>query len=76
MQQIHLDAFCQLLRLPMDQQGRYVWDPCDFGFQITRRRNYFRNFDDVEEIELPARVFGHEFRPLVDQSGNNIPFAP
>ena len=76
MQQIHLDAFCQLLRLPMDQQGRYVWDPCDFFFQITRRRNYFRNFDDVEEIGLPAWVFGHEFGPLVDQSGNNIPFAP
>ena len=49
MQQIHLDAFCRLLRLPPDQHGRYVWDPCDFGFQITRRRNYFRNFDDVED---------------------------
>ena len=76
MQQIHLGAFCRLLRLPPDQHGRYVWGPCDFGFQITRRRNYFRNFDDVEEIELPAQVFGQEFGPLVDQSGNNIPFAP
>ena len=76
MQQIHLDAFCRLLRLPPDQHGRYVWDPCDFGFQITRRRSYFRNFDDVEEIELPAQIFGQEFGPLVDQSGNNIPFAP
>ena len=48
-----LDAFCQLLRLPMDQHGRYVWDSCDFGFQITRWRNYFRNFDDVDEIGVP-----------------------
>ena len=48
-----LDAFCQLLRLPMDQHGHYVWDPCHFGFQITRWRNYFRNFDDVDEIGVP-----------------------
>ena len=76
MLQIHLDAFCQLLRLPVDQHGRYVWDPCDFGFQVTRRRNYFRNFDDVEEIGMPTRVFGPEFGPLIDQSRNCIPFAP
>ena len=37
MLQIHLDAFCQLLRLPIDHH-----DPCDFGFQVTRRRNYHR----------------------------------
>ena len=44
MLQIHLDAFCQLLRIPADHHGRYVWDPCDFGFEVTRKRNYFRNF--------------------------------
>ena len=76
MLQIHMDAFCQLLRLPVDHHGRYVWDPCDFGFQVTRRRNYFRNFDDVEEIGIPTRVFGPEFGPLIDQSGNCLPFAP
>ena len=76
MLQIHLDAFCQLLRLPVDHHGRYVWDPCDFGFQVTRRRNYFRNFDDIEEIGIPTRVFGPEFGPSIDQSGNCLPFAP
>ena len=76
MLQIHLDAFCQLLGLPLDQHGRYVWDPWDFGFQITRRRNFFRNYDDIEDIELPMLVFGQDFGPLVDQSGNNISFAP
>ncbi len=76
MLQIHLDAFCRLLGLPPDQHGRYVWDPCDFGFQITRRRNYFRNFDDIEDSEFPTQVFGQEFGPLIDQYGNNIPFAP
>ena len=76
MLQIHLDAFCRLLGLPVDQKGRYVWDPWDFGFQITRRRNYFRNFDDTEEIGSPTQVFDHNYGPLVDQSGNNVPFAP
>ena len=76
MLQIHLDAFCQLLGLPLDQHGRYIWDPWGFGFQITRKRNFFRNYDDVEEIEFPTLVFDHVFGPLVDQSGNNVPFAP
>ena len=76
MLQIHLDAFCRLLGLPLDQRGRYVWDPWDFGFQITRRRNYFRNFDDTEDIEPPMLVFDQNFGPLVDQSGNNVSFAP
>ena len=74
--EIHLDAFCQLLGLPLDQHGRYVWDPWDFGFQITRRRNFFRNYDDIEDIELPILVFGQDFGPLVDQRGNNVSFAP
>ena len=76
MLQIHLDAFCQLLRIPVDYHGRYVWDPCDFGFEVTRRRNYFRNFDDIEEIGIPTRVFESEIGPLIDQAGKCIPFAP
>ena len=76
MLQIHLDAFCQLLRIPVDYHGRYVWDPCDFGFEVTRRRNYFRNFDDIEEIGIPTRVFESEVGPLIDQAGKCTPFAP
>ena len=76
MLQIHLDAFCQLLRIPVDYHGRYVWDPCDFGFEVTRRRNYFRNFDDIEEIGIPTRVLESEVGPLIDQAGKCIPFAP
>ena len=73
---IHLEAFCRLLGLPVEKKGKYVWDPCEFGFQITRKRNYFRNFDDVEEIDPPAQVFGHNYGPLVDQCGHSVPFAP
>ncbi len=78
MLQIHFDAFYQyqLLGLPLDHQGRSVWDPWDFGFQITRRRNFFRNFDDIEDMEPPTLVFGRTLGLLVDQNGNNVPFAP
>ena len=76
MLQIHLDAFCQLLRIPADYHGRYVWDPCEFGFEVTRKRNYFRNFDDIEEIGIPTRVFESEVGPLIDQAGKCTPFAP
>ena len=76
MLQIHLDVFCQLLRIPADYHGRYVWDPCDFGFEVTRKRNYFRNFDDIEEIGIPTRVFESEVGPLIDQAGKCTPFAP
>ena len=30
MLQIHLDACCKLLGLPIDLHGRYIWDPWDF----------------------------------------------
>ena len=47
----------------------------DFGFEVTRKRNYFRNFDDIEEIGIPTRVFESEFGPLIDQAGKCTPFA-
>ena len=56
--QTHLDAFCQL---------GYLW--INMAFQITRRTNYFRNFDGRS---VCPRVFGPEFGPLIDQSGNPI----
>ena len=76
MLQIHLDAFCRLLSLHGDPQSSYVWDPWDLVFQITGKRNYFRNFDDTEEIVSPLQVFDHKYGPLVDLGGNCVPFAP
>ena len=38
MLQIHLDAFCRLLGLPVDQKRRYGWDPWDFGGCWTAKR--------------------------------------
>ena len=77
MLRIHFDAFCKLLGLPSDQYERYVWDPHSFGYQVTRKRNFFRNYDDAEEIEQPMPVFDDRYGPyLVDRDGQALPFAP
>ena len=73
---IHFDAFCELLGLPSDQYEGYVWDRHSYGHQVTRKRNFFRNYDDAEEFEQRIPVFDHRFGPLVDKNGQALPFAP
>ena len=51
---------------------KYLWNPSDFGCQITRRRNFFPNFDDVESIHSSILVFG---APLLKPNGDMIPLA-
>ena len=55
---------------------KYLWNPSDMGYQIARRRNFFRNFDDVEGIPFPTLTFGDQFGPLLRQNGEAIPFVP
>ena len=50
MLEMHYRAFCRLLNIDPTPSDKYLWNPSDFGYQITRRRNFFRNFDDVESI--------------------------
>ena len=50
MLEMHYRAFCKLLNIDPTPPDKYLWNPSDFGYQITRRRNFFRNFDDVENI--------------------------
>ena len=76
MLEMHYRAFCKLLNIDPTSPDKYLWNPSDFGYQITRRRNFFRNFDDVEEIPSPALVFGDHFGPLLRQNGEMIPLAP
>ena len=55
---------------------KYLWNPSNCGYQVTRRRNFFRNFDDVESIPSPTLVFGDQYGPLLRPNGNTIPLAP
>ena len=76
MLEMHYRAFCKLLNIDPTFPDKYLWNPVDFGYQITRRRNFFRNFDDVESIPSPTLVFGDHFGPLLRQNGEIIPLAP
>ena len=61
---------------PQAPPDKYLWNPSDIGYQIARRRNFFRNFDDVEGIPSPTLIFGDHFGPLLRQDGEMIPLAP
>ena len=54
MLEMHYKAFCRLLNIDLTPSDKYLWNPSDFGYQITRRRNFFRNFEDVESIPFPS----------------------
>ena len=76
MQKMHLEAFCKLLSLPLFHDRDYIWDPAQYGYLITRCRNFFRNYGDKEPVDPPPVVFNGSIGPLVDNSGRSIPFAP
>ena len=76
MLEMHYSAFCRLLSIDPTLPDKYLWNPSDFGYQITRRRNFFRNYDDFESIHSPTLVFGDHFGPLLRQNGETVPFAP
>ena len=76
MLEMHYRAFCKLLNIDPMPPDKYLWNPSAFGYQITRRRNFFRNFEDVERIATPTSVFGDHFGPLLRPNGDTIPLAP
>ena len=75
MLEMHYSAFCRLLSIDPTLPDKYLWNPSDFGYQITRRRNFFRNYDDFESIHSPTLVCGDHFGPLLRQNGETVPFA-
>ena len=74
MLEMHYRAFCRLLNIDAMPPDKYLWNPSDMGYQITRRRNFFRNFDDVEGIPSPTLIFGDLFGPLLRQNGELFPW--
>ena len=49
---LHYQAFCDLLGLTPQPKSRFLWDPADHGFGITRKRNFFRDYEDCQEIAI------------------------
>ena len=75
MHKIHYRAFCQLLGLPAAPSTRYQWDLVTHGYPITRKRNFFRRYDDSGPVAQPLEIFGDNYGPLITPSGKTIPLA-
>ena len=77
MLEMHYRAFCKLLNIDSDVTlTSTLWNPSDFGYQITRRRNFFRNFDDVEEIPLSGIGFRRPLWSTFKAEWGNDPTCP
>ena len=72
----HLRAFCKLLGLDSKDTDGFIWDLLKHTPYISRKRNFFRNFDDCEPMQ-PISDFFHEGNgPLVTLKGQIMPLAP
>ena len=77
MKDIHFVAFCKLLGLPFAEPfDQYTWDLAKFTCFIARKRNFFRNFADVEPITDLDSWYSEESGPLLTISGKTVAFAP
>ena len=76
MRPVHYVAFCRLLDLPHEPLGRYIWELAKHIPFISGKRNFFRNFPDIEPVQEIRNFFDQEFGPLLNQKRQVIPFAP
>ena len=76
MKPVHFVAFCKLLGLPHTLRNQYIWDLAKFTPLISRKRNFFRNFRDVEPVRDIPNFFDQGSGPLIDLKGHIIAFAP
>ncbi len=76
MKPVHFVAFCRLLGLPHNPSNQYIWDLAKYTSLISRKRNFFRNFNDVEPVQNIPNFFNQNSGPLLDQKGHVIAFAP
>ncbi len=73
---IHYQAFCTLLGTPSEPRSEYVWDPADYGYGITRKRNFFRAHTDRQFIQESRRLCPKQGGPLMAQDGRPITLPP
>ena len=76
MKPVHFVAFCKLLGLPHILRNQYIWDLAKYTPLISRKRNFFRNFGDVEPVQDIPNFFDRNSGPLIDLKGHIIAFAP
>ena len=73
---LHYQAFCDLLGLTSQQKHRFLWDPADHGFGITRKRNFFVNMRIVKKSTCPKGPALTKGGPSFPRKGNRSPCLP
>ena len=73
---LHYQAFCTLLGLPSEPKSRYLWDPSEHGYGVTRKRNFFRGHDDSQAIQRSTGLNLTQGGPLLLQSKKPITLPP
>ncbi len=76
MQLVHYVAFCKLLGLPYEPHDRYIWDLAHYTQYLSRKWNFFRNFEDSETESEIRNFFDQNCGPLIKADGQVVPFAP
>ena len=76
MKLVHCVVCCKLLGLPHEPLQRYIWELSKYTPYITRKRNFFRNFADIEPVKKFATSLIRNFAHCSITKGNIIPFAP
>ena len=76
MMDLHYHAFCELLGLAPQPKSRFLWDPADYGFGITRKRNFFRNNDAMQEVVRPHPPQFDKGGPLLTREGKATILPP
>ena len=73
---LHYQAFCTLLGLPSEPKSRYLWDPSEHGYGVTRKRNFFRGHTDSQIIQESPGLTLVQGGPLFLQSKKPITLPP
>ncbi len=73
---LHYQAFCTLLGIPSEPKSNYIWDPADYGYGITRKRNFFRGHNDSQPIQNPRKLSPAQGGPLLLQTKQPITLPP
>ena len=73
---VHYQAFCTLLGIPSEPRSDYLWDPADYGYGITRKRNFFRAHTDRQSIQESRQLRPKQGGPLIAKDGRPITLPP
>ena len=76
MADLHYQAFCTLLGIPSEPKSAYLWGPADYGFGITRKRNFFRAHSDRQSIQECRQLCPKQGGPLIAKDGRPITLPP